>query len=404
MKERIIHLRNMAVVLIVLACALLGSGCDTTGGSYIYPIQSLSLSAGAGENAVAEDISIPYFGSHAGRNSFDAGEWGGSPEVTLGALLAGDSYGERLTLYREAGGQSEILYDNKDSYSSAYVDITLKEGLNTFTWYVGLDENMENPETSITFTIFYEPPREEPTPAPSVQPTAAPEPTPTAAPTTPVPTATPQAASSDATLRVFTAVFPDGTSVDMKNKEARQSIAVTAQYSVDVQAAASDSNAVVSGDVGALALQPGANSFRVTVTAEDGSQAHFNYAITVKEPVAESPTPAPTPEPVTAPEEPSHEHAYTWANNEEQHWQVCSCADSSAPLPHDWKSMGAGDCRECDTCGYVLHSYEIFFDASVHWQACSHGASGEEAHSYITGPGGTYCTGCAQSKEIIENS
>lgn len=119
--------------------------------------------------------------------------------------------------------------------------------------------------------------------------------------------------SLDNTLRIFTATFPDGTEIDMRKVEARKNIVVTAQASVEVKATASDDKATVSGDKGTLKLSLGKNSFRVIVTAEDETEAYFNFTITVNAPTLKptlmripEPTPAPTPEePAPTPEEPT---------------------------------------------------------------------------------------------------
>lgn len=88
--------------------------------------------------------------------------------------------------------------------------------------------------------------------------------------------------SSDNTLRIFSATFPNGTVIDMRTIAARQNIVVTAQDSVTVKTTASHSKATVSGDKGTLKLSLGANNFCVTVTSEDSTIAYFYFTITVK--------------------------------------------------------------------------------------------------------------------------
>lgn len=87
--------------------------------------------------------------------------------------------------------------------------------------------------------------------------------------------------SGDNSLRSFYVEFPNGTTVDMKDPDVRKAIAVSDVTSAVVTARASHGNATVSGDKGNITLVEGENKFRVTVTAEDGSKAYFNYVINV---------------------------------------------------------------------------------------------------------------------------
>lgn len=121
-----------------------------------------------------------------------------------------------------------------------------------------------------------------PTPDPEPEPTPTPSPTPSK--------------SSDTSLKSLT-VSPFG------NLKAPYDITVDNKYDkVTISAVPNHSSAKVSGKIGEFSLEEGTNQFKITVTAEDGSQQ--TYSVYVRRKVAE------TTEPITPPnviEEPKTE-------------------------------------------------------------------------------------------------
>lgn len=184
--------------------------------------------------------------------------------------------------------------------------------------------------------------------------------------------------SSDNTLRIFTATFPNGKVFDMRTIEARKNIIVIAHKNVKINAVASDDKATVSGDIGKLDLKLGENSFCVTVTAQDGTKAYFNFNIKVIKPevISEpkssktptsvpSPTPTPvstpTPTPVPTPTKIVCPKCVNSVDNVSEHLMACghySC-DTDQSIPTEVVVHEPGQCGEsghywCDGNDHTL--------------------------------------------------
>lgn len=210
---------------------------------------SASISATSSEVNVGETVNINV--------SFTAAAW----NITVsGSKISGESFASQTSDLSEATTSKSFSFDT----SSA----------GTYTVTMSGDITDENGNTSkIDKSVTVKVSEKAPDPTPDPTPDSTPDPTPTK--------------SSDTSLKSLT-VSPFGS------LKAPYDITVDNKYDkVTISAEPNHSGATVSGKIGEFNLEEGTNQFKITVTAEDGTQK--TYSVYVRRKVAQ------TTEPITPP-------------------------------------------------------------------------------------------------------